>query len=349
MGRDYYTILGVSKDASDEDLKKAYRKLAVKYHPDKNPDNRETATAKFQEVSEAYDILSDPEKRKVYDLYGEDGLKAGVGPETPGGGAAPFGGGMGGYHAMDEEAARRIFESFFGGGFGSMGRFGSRMGGGMGPGVRIFQNRSRPTTSFEDDFDFLGGGGHIREQPPQKIEVPLSLTLEELYTGITKKRKVTRKIVDAASGKALPIEETLEIQVKPGWKEGTKVTFQGKGDELPNRPPQDLVFVVKEVRPHARFTREGDDLVMNARIDLPTALGGGTLYAMSLDDRRVPVHLKDVILPGREIVIPGEGMPSTKRPGTKGDLRVKFNIRWPRTLLSASQKIELERLLKEKY
>eukprot|EP00204_Picochlorum_oklahomense_P003072 CAMPEP_0118803434 /NCGR_PEP_ID=MMETSP1161-20130426/17151_1 /TAXON_ID=249345 /ORGANISM="Picochlorum oklahomensis, Strain CCMP2329" /LENGTH=104 /DNA_ID=CAMNT_0006731947 /DNA_START=111 /DNA_END=422 /DNA_ORIENTATION=- len=104
MGADYYGILGVGKTATDAELKKAYRKLAVKWHPDKNPDNQEEATKKFKEISEAYDVLSDPEKREIYDTYGEEGLKSGV---PPGGGQNGMPGGFaGGSYHMDDDMAR---------------------------------------------------------------------------------------------------------------------------------------------------------------------------------------------------------------------------------------------------
>lgn len=140
MGRDYYEVLGVGKNASDDELKKAYRKLALKWHPDKNQGNQEEASRRFKEISEAYDVLSDPEKKKIYDMYGEEALKTGVPPPgTPpgaeGAGFAGFGpGGAGGGYRMDEETARKIFESFFGGGLGGSFSFG---GGGPG-GARIF-------------------------------------------------------------------------------------------------------------------------------------------------------------------------------------------------------------------
>ncbi|PRW61391.1 dnaJ-like protein subfamily B member 4-like isoform B [Chlorella sorokiniana] len=422
MGKDYYQILGVERDATEDQLKKAYRKLAIKYHPDKNPGEKQAeATEKFKEVSEAYDVLTDPEKRKIYDQFGEEGLKGGVPPPgTPGGGPEGFagfgGGGGGGAYNMDDETARRIFEGLFGGGLGGM--FGGMGGGGMGgggggpggPRVRIFQSgkkrgrpdfegpgaggasgSGRPFTRFrsgadgmggmgggmpfggmggmeeEDDegYGYMGGmggmpgmggmggmpggGASFRRRPamePQKVEVPLNLTLEELYSGCTKRRKVTRSIVDGASGKTMPVEETLEIPVKAGWKEGTRVTFTGKGDELPGRPAQDLVFVVKQ-KPHPVFTRDGDDLVATLRIPISKALGGGTVDVPSLDNRVLRVPLKEVVRPGYERLVANEGMPNSKT-GVKGNLRLRFDIQFPRKQLSEAERGQLEEMLRDK-
>ncbi|EFN59562.1 hypothetical protein CHLNCDRAFT_18104 [Chlorella variabilis] len=339
MGKDYYKILGVDREATEDQLKKAYRRLAIKYHPDKNPgEKQEAATEKFKEVSEAYDVLSDPDKRKIYDAYGEEGLKGGAPPPgTPGGGfagfaGAPGGGGGGGggvYHGMDDEAARKIFESLFGGGLGGMfGGMGGMGGGGMGGG---------------------GGGGGPRRQPALPAlpaPVPLALTLEELYSGCTKRRKVTRNIVDGASGKAVPVEETLEIPVRAGWKDGTRVTFEGKGDEVPGQPAQDIVFVVRQ-KPHPVFAREGDDLVTTQRIPLSKALGGGTIDIPSLDNRVLRVPLKEVVRPGYERVVVGEGMPNSKT-GAKGNLRVRFALEFPRKQLSEQERAQLEAMLRDK-
>ena len=325
-------------------------------------------------------MLSDPEKRQIYDAYGEEGLKGGAPPPgTPPGaeGFAGFAPGHGGGYQMDEEAARKIVESFFGGGlgssFGGMGGFGG--GGGMG-GTRVFTggapgqqqqhpfHRSRTAGNFggmfggdeyEDEFGGGGGGfgggpfggmGSRRGPPPaQKVEIPLVLTLEELYTGTTKRRKVTRSIADAASGRSLPVEETLEIPVKAGWKEGTRVTFEGKGDELPGRPAQDLVFVVRQA-PHPRFSREGDDLALTMHLPLTKALTAGTSVDVpSLDNRVLRVPLREVVTPGYVRVVKGEGMPRSRAPGTKGDLKIKFVLDFPKKQLAGEEAATLERLL----
>ncbi len=384
MGRDFYSVLGVSKSAGDDELKKAYRKLAMKWHPDKNQNNVDEATKKFKEISEAYDVLTDPQKRQIYDTYGEEALKTGVPPPgTPGaseGGFSGFGGAPGGFrggYSMDDATAQKIFEQFFGGGGFS---FGTANGGPGGGSARIFTTGgggrgggggggglASMFAAMDDDEDMYGGGGGgfggfgggmpfgggmggrpTRGGPPQaqKIEVPLTLTLEELYTGTLKKRKVTRRIVDGASGKSMNIEETLEIPVKAGWKDGTKITFEGKGDELPGRPPQDIVFVVKQ-KPHAKFNREGDDLVATMKIPLTKALTSGvSVDVPTLDNRILRVPLKEVVSPGYIRVVPNEGMPIAKSNGTaKGDLKIKFNVQFPKKQLSGEEAANLNRVL----
>ena len=190
-----------------------------------------------------------------------------------------------------------------------------------------------------------GMGGGRRTQAPQKVEVPLNLSLEELYTGTTKKRKVTRTIVDSASGKSMKVEETLEIPVKAGWKNGTKITFAGKGDELPGRPAQDLVFVVRQLS-HPVFQREGDDLIAHSRITLAQALTeGNSINVKALDNRILRVPLKEVVYPQYERVVLNEGMPISKQPGKKGNLRIRFDVQYPKKQFSGEEAATLQRVL----
>lgn len=169
------------------------------------------------------------------------------------------------------------------------------------------------------------------------------MTLEDLFKGCTKKLKLTRNLTDAGTGRRVPTQEILSIDVRPGWKAGTKITFEGKGDEEPGMPPADLVFVIKE-KPHARFQRQGDDLLCTARIPLVTALAGGEISVQHLDGRTVQVPLREVIQPGKEIRVPGEGMPISKNPSSRGALRVKFEVQYP-TGLSDQQKAALRQIL----
>ena len=196
-------------------------------------------------------------------------------------------------------------------------------------------------------FGSMGGNSFRRQQSqPQKVEVPLNITLEELYMGTTKRRKVTRSVANKFSADLVgKVEETLEIQVKPGWKEGTKVTYAGRGDEIPGQPPHDLVFVLTQ-KPHPVFTREGDDLIVTKRISLVEALTeGNKIDVKSLDGRVLRVGLREVIRPGSERVIAGEGMPKPKYPGQKGNLRIKFDVSFPVHQLSGQAAEDLKRAL----
>ncbi|KAI3890613.1 hypothetical protein MKX03_010690 [Papaver bracteatum] len=175
------------------------------------------------------------------------------------------------------------------------------------------------------------------------IESMLPCSLEDLYRGTPKKMKISREIADA-SGNTLPVEEILTIDTKPGWKKGTKITFPEKGNVKPNTIPADLVFVIDE-KPHSTFTREGNDLVVTQRISLVEALTGyTTVHLTTLDGRTLTIPVANVIQPTHEETIPGEGMPIHNDPSRKGNLRIKFNIEFPRRL-TAEQKAGIKRLL----
>uniref|UniRef100_A0A383WP78 J domain-containing protein n=1 Tax=Tetradesmus obliquus TaxID=3088 RepID=A0A383WP78_TETOB len=460
MGLDYYKLLGVGRTASDEEIKAAYRKKAVKYHPDKNLNNKEYAEERFKEVAEAYDVLSDPQKRAVYDRYGEEGLKGGApAPGAAGfdGAAAAPGGSHFSYSGVDPDTARRLFESLFGGGLGGMGGMGEGPFGGMGgssssSGPAQFQfmssgpggssmfsssasggpfgsgsssmfggssggqrgrSRGGGYGGMADLFGGMGGAdedafeaGDMRANPfaafgmaggsndagagpssffqhsaqqrqqgrpgsadawgspryqhqqhhqqqqqqqqqqPAVQSVPLLLSLEELYCGAVKRLRVTRHVLDAASGKSLPVQEVLEVNVRPGWKEGTKITFCGKGDELsPGGPSADLVLIVRQ-QPHATFTRSGNDLHATLKLPLVTALTGGTAALRMPDGRtlQLPTSAAQPVSHGSVRVVAGEGMPISKAPGGKGDLHVKFEVEFPRQL-SQQQKEQLRHIL----
>ncbi|MBA0706886.1 hypothetical protein Goshw_008318 [Gossypium schwendimanii] len=193
MGVDYYKILQVDRNAKDEDLKKAYRKLAMKWHPDKNPNNKKDAEAKFKQISEAYDVLSDPQKRAVYDQYGEEGLKG----QMPPPGAGGFGGGDSGGPTTFRFNTRNpddIFSEFFG--FSSP--FGMGDMGGPRAGASGF-----PRGMFGEDIfgSFRGGAGEGSTTMPRKgapIDRPLPCSLEDLYKGTTKKMKISRDVMDGS-------------------------------------------------------------------------------------------------------------------------------------------------------
>jgi len=344
MGTDYYKLLGVSKDASEDDIKKAYKKMALKWHPDRNAGSEE-ASKKFKEISEAFEVLSDKQKRTIYDQFGEDGLKGGGPPPGAGaaGGANPFSGfssfpggggttftftssGMpGGFSPTDP---MKLFETFFMG--TGLGGVGGRMPGGMGGN---------------------GGPRHSRtpSQPPPKsgaqseITRPLKLSLEDLYGGATKHMKVARRKLDGTTE-----EKVLEIAVQPGWKQGTKIRFPRAGNEAVGGRSPDLVFVVED-KPHPRFTRQGDDLV--AKIDIPlvealTNESGAKKQLEHLDGRKLQIQVPPgVVKPGQETRVTGEGMPIRRKGATgKGDLIIRWEVRFP-DRLTAAQKEGVKKVL----
>ncbi|ONK59431.1 uncharacterized protein A4U43_C08F6360 [Asparagus officinalis] len=332
MALDHYKVLNVDKGASDEDLKKAYRKLAMKWHPDKNPNNKKEAEAKFKEISEAYDVLSDPQRRKVYDQFGDEGLRS-----MP----TPSSNGAGDFHPSHRNA-EDIFAEFFGSSpfeFASMGRAksmrfqsdGGGMFGGFGGGESGFRSCNGGGRSV---------GGGQRKAPAVESKLPCSL--EELYTGSTRKMKISRNVLKS-SGRLVPESEILTVDVKPGWKKGTKITFPDKGNEQQGQLPADLIFVIDE-KPHGLYKRDGNDLIIEQKISLSEALAGTTLNFKTLDGRNLPITVSDVVSPGYELVIANEGMPIVKEPRRKGNLKIKFDVKFP-SRLTPEQRVAIKRIL----
>jgi DnaJ-class molecular chaperone len=335
MGKDFYKVLGVNRNADDQELKKAYRKLAFQWHPDKNPGRVEEAQAKFQEISEAYDVLSDAKKREIYDKYGEEGLKVGGDPS-----ANSFFGGSGGgpsgaqFYNFSQGDAENLFKQFFGnlgGGRGGSFSFGfgdDENAGGFGGfggihGGSFFGDEESPFRGkgrrVGDGFGFGERFSNpMRKRDPMVIEV--FCTLEQLFKGDKKKLKVTRRLNGADSAKV------FELDIKRGWKDGTKITFEKEGDVDPGCEAQDIVFVIRE-KPHPTFKREGDNLISSETVTLKQALSGLTVKRRGVDGRDVSLRMTDTIQPGSERVVRGEGMP--KKNGDRGDMIIRFDVKLP--------------------
>ncbi|KIR27857.1 chaperone regulator [Cryptococcus deuterogattii 99/473] len=341
---------------------KAYRKESLKWHPDKNPgDKHAVAEEKFKKIGEAYEVLSDPKKKEIYDQFGEEGLKGGGAPGGGGFGGFPSGGG--GYTSFHATDPNDIFNTFFssmgGGGGGAENIFASFGGGGSSRGgPRMRTSRMGGGMGGMGGMPGMGGMGGMpggfgdepssSAPPPGEIIKPLALSLEELYKGGTKRLKITRHL--QSGGQA---EKILEVAYKAGWKKGTKIKFAGAGNEDEYGQSQTVTFVVEE-KPHNRFERVDDDLVVKLNITLSQALlgpdGGGaiTKEVEQLDGRRIQVSLPEgqIVQPGQETRIQGEGMPVSKANSLKksGDLVVKWNVVFP-TRLSPEQKKDLRRIL----
>lgn len=336
----FYDILGVSPNASEQELKKAYKTGALKYHPDKNRNNP-SAEQKFKEISHAYEILSDSQKRQIYDQYGEAGLEGGAG-----------GPGM---------AAEDIFAQFFGG---------SGLGGGFG-GMFSGMNQQRGPAkaktihhvhqvSLEDIYrgkvsklalqrsiicpkcEGRGGkegavrrcatcDGHgmktmMRQMGPM-IQRFQTVCPDCQGEGETVKEKDRCK--HCMGKKTIVDRKVLHVHVDRGVKSGTKIEFRGEGDQAPGVLAGDVVFQIEQ-KPHPRFTRRDDDLLYQAEIDLVTALAAGTIFIEHLDERWLSVEILpgEALAPGAVKMIRGQGMPSYRHHDF-GNMYIQFNVKFP--------------------
>jgi curved DNA-binding protein len=302
--KDYYQVLGVTKGATQDEIKKAYRKLAVKYHPDKNPGVK-SAEEKFKEVSEAYEVLGDPEKRKQYDKLGanwkqyqqqggyQQGPSGGRGRSrtytyTQGGPEEDFFGGSG---------FSDFFESFFGRG----------RGGNAGP-------------FGQSDFDFPGGD----------LSGEIPVTLEEAYHG-------TERIVDLGG-------EKIKVKIKPGAYDGLTLRAKGKGQKSSSGKAGDLHLKIN-VQPHPTYQRTGDDLHMEAPVDLFTALLGGKQEISTLSGK-INITLRESTQNGKVVRLKGKGMPVYGKAGQHGDLYIKLVVKLPEHL-TPHQKQMIQKLKHE--
>ncbi len=325
-----YDLLGVSSTANDSEIKKAYRKQALKYHPDKPTGD----TEKFKEISEAFDILSNSDKRQVYDTYGIEAARhggpvpgeggfggAGAGAGNPFGGFGGPGGSSfrfsnGGGHPFSTDDAFNIFQQFSqSGGFGGDDPFTSFGGlGGMGG---------------------MPGGMQQRRRRNDVFTINLPVSLEDLAKGASKKLKISRK---GAGGS--PEQIIKQIDIKPGWKAGTKITFPNDGDLLSDGSRQDIQFVIDE-KPHPTFTRDGNDLKMNLKLSFKESLLGFSKIVETINGKRIKIENSSPIQPNQSHTYPGQGMPVSKQPGTRGDLIITCKVDYP-TRLTPQQRQAIE-------
>ena len=311
--RDYYEVLGVPKNADDKEIKRAFRKLAQKYHPDKNPGDP-SAEAKFKDINEAYAVLSDADKRSKYDRFGsqwEQYERAGGRPEDFdwsqwGGGGRNYSrtvtpeefeqmfGGMGG-----SSGAGGGFSSFFDALFGS-GGFGA------GRGTQYRQTRVDPGAGFGA---YGYGTETAREQP--RREVPVDVSLEEAFHG-------TQRMLQTEDGKR------LEVNIPPGVRTGSKVRMRGGSD-------YGDIYLRINVEPNARFTREGDNLRVTVPVDLYTAVLGGEVNVPTMDGA-VVLTVPPGTQNGKTFRLRGQGMPKLNKPDQHGDLYAKAEVKLPEEL-----------------
>lgn len=320
--RDYYEVLGLQKGASADEIKKAYRKLAVKWHPDKwsqaSDAEKKTAEENFKELAEAYDVLSDDNKRARYDQFGHAGMSgSGFGGA---GGAGGFGGA--GFDPMD------IFNAFFGGGGGRGGRtytytnMGGNPFGGGGFG------------GFEEAFRGAGFGG--RPIKGQDLNITLKITLDDVVNGVEKKVKIRHTVADGQGG-VKQIEEVIPVKLPKGVMEGQKFKAAGKGNAAPGGQgvPGDLIVNIEEI-PHGELMRDKEDLVYNLLLSFPTAALGGPAEIPTLNGR-VRINVPAGTQPGKMLRLKGKGLPANGGAST-GDLIVNILVYVPEKLNDKERK-----------
>ncbi|GCE08372.1 DnaJ C-terminal domain-containing protein [Dictyobacter aurantiacus] len=308
--KDYYKILGVSKDADQKDIQRAFRRLARKYHPDVNPDNKE-AENKFKEINEANEVLSDPEKRKKYDEMGAYYQQYGAWPGA-GGGAdarARYGGGQYQYQTMNEEDLDDLF-------------------GGSSPFSDFFE------TYFHSGFTGAQArragartGQHARQAVAGRdVEAEVEITLAEAYQG-------TQRVLELSQ----PDGSTrrLEVKIPAGVSEGSRVRISGQG--MPGTPRGNLYLNV-HLRPDPQYTREGSTLRTRISVPLTTAMLGGEAPIPIPDGRRLMLRIPAGTNDGRSFRLRGQGMPEkVGHPEQRGDLYAEVHVDLP-TQLTDEQK-----------
>ena len=345
--RDYYEVLGVQKGASEDEIKKAYKKMAIKYHPDRNPGDKE-AEEKFKEAAEAYDVLRDPDKRARYDQFGHAGM----------GGASGFGG-----QGFDMNDIFSMFGDIFGGHMGGFGGFGG-FGGGGSRGAQKHQGsdlRLKVKLTLEE----------VAKGATKKFKVKKDVTCTHCHgsgsqdgktetcatchgTGyITRQvntmfgRMQQQSVCSTCGGQGTVIknkcshcsgtgvtsgEEVVEVQIPAGVQDGMILTVQGKGNAGRNNGYAGDIQVYVEVETHPELSRRDNDLVYNLLLDLPTAVLGGPVEIPTIDGR-VKIKIEPGTQPGKTVRLRGKGLPALQGYGYGyGDLIVNISIYIPETL-----------------
>ena len=353
--KDLYALLDISKTANDDEIKRAYKKAALKHHPDRNPDNKEAATAKFQEISNAFKTLGDPEKRSRYDQFGV------IDGEDSGGGGMP-----GGFNPFD------LFQNMFSGG-GMPGMGGMRMQQNQsshnngnnnirGPDKKITVNLSLADVykgkSITIDFnkviccDKCDGSGALNKEciktcnscngqgrivRMMQMGPMIQQTVQPCGQCAGKGKSVEqgKECIKCKGSKSVTIPRHLDCYVKAGSAAGNTVTFKGESDwvqECSSNNIGDLIVFINSKNEEGVFRREGDNLIMKKSITLLEALTNTVFYFKHLDDRVIKITHNEIIKPNQKMLIESEGMSNVNDMSERGDLIIYFDIIFPSSI-----------------
>lgn len=304
--KDYYSILGLTKTASADEIKKSFRRLARKYHPDMNPNNKE-AEAQFKQVSEAYEVLGDPEKRQKYDQYGQYWKQAGE-ARSPGAGGVDMGGFDFSQYGNFDEFINEL-----------LGRMGD-----SGTSSRPGSSRSysyRPGGGFSD-FGFNDFGNSYEQPASVDREATVSLTLGEAFRGTEKRFTIGT--------------DTVDVKIPAGVKQGSKVRLKGKGQINPATQQRGDLYLVVELKPHSFFQFEGENLVCEVPIT-PDEAVLGTAIEVPTTEGKVTMNIPAGIRHGQTLRLRGKGWRNAK--GERSDQMVKIAIATPKELTTKEREL----------
>ncbi len=347
--RDYYEVLGVAKSATDDEIKKAYRKKAIEFHPDKNPGNKE-AEEKFKEAAEAYDVLSDPQKKQRYDQFGHAGM-----------GGASSGGGFGGGMSMDDIFSH--FGDIFGGHFGGFGGGRSqrtRVNKGSNLRVKVKLNLQEIAKGVEKKIKVkkhvacqkCGGSGAEDASSVTtcssckgtgSVTRIVNSMFGQMQTSSTcptcnGEGKIITKKCSKCNGEGVEIaEEVISINVPAGVQEGMQLSMQGKGNAARRGGINGDLLILIEEEPHEELIRDDNDLIYNLMLSLPTAVLGGTVEIPTIEGK-AKIKIDSGTQSGKILRLKGKGLPSVNSYGT-GDLLVNIAVYIPESLTKEEKKI----------
>ncbi|TRD09861.1 molecular chaperone DnaJ [Erythrobacter insulae] len=351
---DYYELLQVSRDADGSALKGAYRKVAMKYHPDRNPGDA-SAEAKFKACNEAYECLKDPQKRAAYDRFGHDAYTQGM--NGGGGGPGGFGGGGQGDFADIGDIFETIFGSAFGGGGAGRGRPQQRRGADLRYDMQVtleeaFEGKStKIEIEVSQSCDTCSGSGAT----PGTGERTCNLCNGQGAVRAKQGLFVVERPCPTCSGRGAVIEDPcgdcrgegrvdraqeLEVDIPPGVDTGTRIRLSGKGEAGQRGAPSGDLYIFIHVKPHTVFEREGTTLATRVPVSFTTAALGGSVDIPDLDGSTNTVEIPVGIQSGKQLRVRGAGMPVLQGRG-RGDLVVEIAVETP-TKLSRQQKEILE-------
>jgi len=350
--RDYYEVLGVTKTADEKELKVAFRKLAMQFHPDRNPGDQEAET-RFKEINEAYDCLKDGQKRAAYDRYGHAAFENGAG-----------GPGAGGFNGDFAQTMSDIFENFFGGDFG--GRSGRGSGRERGADLRYNMEVSLeeayagkqveikvPTTVVCEACSGSGAkagttaqtcrtcGGHGRVRAVQGF-----FTIERTCPTCQGRGQVIPDPCKVCGGTGhTSVEKTLAVNIPAGIEDGNRIRLAGEGEAGGRGGPAGDLYIFVSIRPHAFFQRDGADVFCHVPISMTTAALGGMIDVPTLSGETAKVKIPEGTQSGKRIPLKGKGMPILRTRG-HGDLYIQVGVETPQRLTKRQREL-LEEFEKE--